>query len=115
MNLDAIVRKPLLTALLGERRVTRVEVREITFKPGQRTPRHLHPCPVVGYIADGTALFQCEDEAEPQLLKAGGAFYEPADKVVIHFDNASERETMRFIAYYLLDGEQQLIELLPEA
>ncbi|RZU41451.1 hypothetical protein BDD14_2973 [Edaphobacter modestus] len=29
MNLDAIVRKPLLTALLGERRVTRVEVREI--------------------------------------------------------------------------------------
>jgi quercetin dioxygenase-like cupin family protein len=115
MNLDAIIRRPLLTASLGERRVTRVEVREISFRPGQRTPRHLHPCPVVGYIAEGTALYQREDESAPQLLQAGAAFYEPADAVVLHFDNASETEPMRFIAYYLLDGEQELIELLPEA
>lgn len=112
MNLDLIIRRPLLTATLGERRVTSVEVREISFAPGQRTPRHFHACPVVGYIAQGTALYQLESDAEPRLLKAGEAFYEPADTVIAHFDNASDTEPMRFIAYYLLDGDQELIHLL---
>lgn len=111
---DAIVRKPLLTALVGDHKLTRVEIREITFAPGQRTPRHLHPCPVVGYIAEGTALFQQEGEREPRILRAGSAFYEPALAVVKHFDNASGTEPMRFIAFYLLNGDQELIELLPE-
>jgi quercetin dioxygenase-like cupin family protein len=100
--------------VLGSQNVTRVEVREIVFKPGQQTPRHLHTCPVVGYIAEGTALFQREDEGAARTLEAGSAFYEPANVVVTRFDNASHAHPMKFIASYLLNGDQELIEILPE-
>jgi hypothetical protein len=45
-------------------------------------------------------------------LKAGDAFYEPADTPILHFDNYSEKEPMKFIAYYLTNGEDELIEIL---
>ncbi|ODU55184.1 MAG: hypothetical protein BGO25_13330 [Acidobacteriales bacterium 59-55] len=111
---DAIRRRPLLDAMLGSRTVTHVDVREIVFHPSQQTGRHSHPCPVVGYIAEGTALFQREEEAEPHTLAAGSAFYEPANAVIARFDNASATEPMKFIAYYLLNGEQELIRMLPQ-
>ena len=111
---DTILRKPLLSAALGSRTVTQVEVREIVFGPGQRTGRHSHPCPVLGYIAEGSALFQREDEREAQTLDAGSAFYEPADAVIVRFDNASASQPMKFIAYYLLNGKQELIHMLPQ-
>lgn len=102
----------MLDAMLGSHTVTHVDVREIVFQPGQQTGRHSHPCPVVGYIAEGTALFQREDEVEPQTLASGSAFYEPADAVIRRFDNASTTEPMKFIACYLLNGEQELIRML---
>ena len=100
--------------MLGSRTVTHVDVREIVFHPSQQTGRHSHPCPVVGYIAEGTALFQREEEAEPHTLAAGSAFYEPANAVIARFDNASATEPMKFIAYYLLNGEQELIQMLSQ-
>jgi quercetin dioxygenase-like cupin family protein len=107
-----IFRKPLLAAVLGQKSVTSVQVREINFKPSQETGRHKHPCPVLGYIADGTAVFQIEGEPK-QVLRAGSAFYEPADTIIVRFDNASSTADLKFIAYYLLDGEQELIHMLP--
>ena len=56
---------------------------------------------------------QVEGEAAVTLA-TGSAFHEPARATVARFDNASETAPMRFIAYYLLDGEQELIEILPE-
>jgi quercetin dioxygenase-like cupin family protein len=65
-----------------------VEAKEIEFEPGQQTGLHFHPCPVVGYIAKGTVLFEVEGEA-PQTLHACDAFHEPANRKILHFDNAS--------------------------
>lgn len=42
----------------------------------------------------------------------GSAFYELADVVIARFDNASAVFPMEFIAQYLLDGDQALIEML---
>jgi len=89
-------------------------VREIEFAPGQQTGRHLHPSPVVGYIAEGAALLQVEGHA-PQSLPLGSAFYEPAETVIARFDNASQTKPLKFIAYYLLTADEPLIEMLPEA
>lgn len=114
MKTDEIVRRRLLNAVLGQRSVSHVDVREIIFAPEQKTGLHLHPCPVLGYIAEGTALFQKDDGSEVQTLAAGSAFYEPAGTTILRFDNASSTEKMRFIAFYLLDGEQELIQMLPE-
>ena len=107
----SITRKPLLSTVLRNKTVTSVDVREITFQPGQETGLHKHPCPVFGYIAEGEAVLQVEGEA-PQHLPAGSAFYEPAETVILRFDNASAEKAMRFICFYLLEGQQGLIEML---
>ncbi|WCT13891.1 cupin domain-containing protein [Mucilaginibacter jinjuensis] len=106
-----IIRKPLLTANLGERTVTSVEIKEITLAPGQKAGLHLHPCPVTGYIAKGTAIMQVEGEEE-LILNTGDAFYEPADVHIAQFSNYSDSEPMTFIAFYLLNGNQELIKML---
>jgi quercetin dioxygenase-like cupin family protein len=111
MAQQTIERKHLLTALLGNRNVTSVDIRQIDFQPGQQTGRHLHPCTVVGYIVSGTASLQIEGQPT-QTLPAGSAFHEPANSVIAAFDNASDSESMTFIACYLLDGDQELIQLL---
>lgn len=111
MSQQTIVRKPLIAATLDSRNVTKVDAREIRFAPGQETGRHLHPCSVFGYIAEGSAVLQVEGEA-PQSLPAGSAFHEPAGKVIARFDNASSSDPLTFIAFYLLDGDQELITML---
>lgn len=112
-NITTIVRRNLLSVpIAGGRQVSRVEVKQINLQPGQETGLHLHPIPVVGYIARGAIRFQLE--GGPLLtLPAGSAFFEPANARVLHFDNASTQEPATFIAYYLLGEEdEQLIEML---
>lgn len=111
MSSQAVQRKQLLTAVLGGRNVTTVDVRTIRLEPGQQSGRHLHPCAVVGYIAEGEATYQIEGEAM-QMLPTGAAFYEPADAVIANFGNASDSDPMTFVAFYLLDGDQELIQML---
>jgi quercetin dioxygenase-like cupin family protein len=107
-----ILRKHLLTAVTGAREIGKVEIRQIDLAPGQKTGLHRHPCPVVGYVAEGVILFQTEGE-EPRTLSAGNAFFEPADARILHFDNASPQEPVRFIAFYLLgNDDEKLIEML---
>jgi quercetin dioxygenase-like cupin family protein len=112
MAQDQIIRKPLLTAASINKKVNRAEVKEIIFKPLQQTGLHLHPCPVLGYIAEGSAAFQIKG-GPLQILKAGDAFFEPANTVIEHFDNASDTAPLKFIAYYLLGDDDQLIKMLP--
>jgi quercetin dioxygenase-like cupin family protein len=94
------------------KRVGKVEIKEIVFQPGQKTGLHFHPCPVVGYIAEGTVAFQIEG-GEEKTLRAGDAFFEPPNAKILRFDNASSSKGMKFIAFYLLDaGEDELIRML---
>jgi quercetin dioxygenase-like cupin family protein len=110
---DSIVRDHLLTAPVGARQITDVEILRIRFAPGQKGGLHLHPCPVTGYIVEGEALVQVDGE-DPQILSAGQAFFEPAMKRILHFDNHSATAPMTFVAFYLLNGKQNLIEMLEE-
>lgn len=111
MSLQTIVRKQLLCSATGASALTSVDVREIHFEPGQQTGRHLHPCHVFGYIVEGTAQFQIEGQTV-QTLPAGSAFHEPAETVIADFSNASASEPMTFVAFYLLNGDQELIKMI---
>jgi quercetin dioxygenase-like cupin family protein len=111
MGKQTIVRKQLLSASLGNRNVASVDVREIRLDPGEAVGRHVHPCAVVGYIVEGTAVYEIEGQAE-QTLPRGSAFYEPANVVIARFGNASHSQPMTFVAFYLLDHEQELIRML---
>ena len=106
-----IVRKPLLTAAFPvPKTVGRVEIKEIRFLPWQKSGLHRHPCPVVGYIAQGTIRFQVFGQPI-QILQAGQAFYEPANTKIVHFDALGK--PAKFIAYYLLGPtDHKLIEML---
>lgn len=110
---EAIIRKPLFTAILEQaKKVGKVEIKEIEFHPGQKTGLHLHPCPVVGYIAEGGAVIQIEGQ-ESETFRAGDAFFEPANVKMLRFDNASDEAGMKFIAFYLLDSDEgELIRML---
>ncbi|MDP1602278.1 MAG: cupin domain-containing protein [Legionella sp.] len=110
---DSIVRIPLLTAhLTHEKLVDRMEIKKINFSPSQQTGLHLHPCPVVGYIAKGSIYFQVEGK-KAKILHEGDAFFEPANVKILHFDNLSKRDGSSFIAFYLLGKtDKDLIKLL---
>ncbi|MGN8069751.1 cupin domain-containing protein [Mucilaginibacter sp. 22184] len=110
---DSIIRKRIFMAEFPVRSVSSVDVREITFKPKQKTGRHQHPIPVMGYIASGTVLFEADGQ-RARILHAGDAFYEPANTTIEHFDNQSDTEPLKFVAYYLLNGETELIKMMPE-
>ncbi len=110
---NQIVRNDLLVAELKSRTVSKVNIMEINYPPGQKAPYHKHPCPVVGYVVSGKILLQVKGEQE-KVLSTGDAFYEPAETPIVHFDNYSEMEPAKFIAFYLVDKETQLTEILRE-
>lgn len=106
----AVSRKDLLTALVNQK-VGSVEVKEITMAGGQIAPTHLHPCPVLGYVKEGKVLFQIEGEEE-RILSEGEAFYEPKNKKILHFDNASKDQPLTFIAFYMKEADEAIIKLI---
>src|ERR1700733_10210477 len=110
---QSIVRHPLLTANLANAVLTNhVEIKRIDFAGGQQAGLHFHPCPVVGYVAKGSILFQMDGQP-PKTLHAGDAFFEPANVKMLHFDNASATEPATFITFYLLEENQhELITML---
>lgn len=108
---NTVIRKQIKDIRFDARPVSHVDVREISLAPGQAGPLHKHPCPVVGYIISGSALYQAKGQASI-ILKAGDAFYEPANVVITHFDNASKTEPLHFVINYLMDKEKDFIILL---
>src|SRR5690606_22613884 len=91
--------------------VNNIEIQEITFPSGQIAPKHLHPCPVMGYIKSGSVYFQIEGQ-EPIILNEGDYFYEPKNVTILHFDNASRVEPMTFVAFYLKENEEENMQLI---
>ncbi|WET50485.1 cupin domain-containing protein [Chryseobacterium indologenes] len=105
-----IVRKELFKASVNQK-VTAAEVQEITMAGGQTAPKHLHPCPVIGMIKSGEAVFQIEGQ-ESMVLHEGDAFYEPKNVNILHFDNASKEKLLVFTAIYLKKDHEENIQFL---
>ena len=110
MAQQKVNRKALMKEEFGVRLVSKVQVMEITMEPLQKAGLHKHPCPVFGYVAEGILLFEVKGE-EPKTIKKGEAFYEPANSLIVHFDNKSDTASLKFIAYYLTNGEKDLVEM----
>jgi quercetin dioxygenase-like cupin family protein len=87
----------------------RVESYRVELPPGHPTGPHRHPGAVTGYIEHGRVAFE-PDGHPARELGPGDVFFEPAGAVIRRFDNASDREPAEFVAFYLLSGDQELIE-----
>jgi quercetin dioxygenase-like cupin family protein len=84
-----------------------VKVVEVNYGPGESSVVHSHPCPVIGYIAQGALRFQVKGEAET-TYKAGESFYEAPNGVHVVSANASQTEPAKLIAYFVCDHEGPL-------
>jgi quercetin dioxygenase-like cupin family protein len=80
---------------------------EVTYGPGEFSAAHSHPCPVIGYVAEGALRFQVKGEAE-MTYKAGESFYEAPNGIHAVSANASQTEPAKLIAYFVCDHEGPL-------
>jgi quercetin dioxygenase-like cupin family protein len=108
---EKLSREDLLQAALDHETVSNVDIKKVVIPKAMGAGKHLHPCPVVGYIVSGKVLFQVEGE-EKKILNPGEAFYEPKNKIILHFDNALADEPLVFIAFYLKEAGEELIKML---
>jgi quercetin dioxygenase-like cupin family protein len=87
----------------------RVEAYRVELPPGQPAGPHTHPGPVIGYVERGRIAFE-QDGRPVRELGPGDVFFEPAGETIRRFDNLSGSEPATFIAFYLLSGDQPLIQ-----
>ena len=80
---------------------------EVTYGPGESSPPHSHPCPVVGYVIQGALRFQVKGEAEA-VYAAGQSFYEAPNGVHVISANASRKDLVKFLAYFICDHDTRL-------
>jgi quercetin dioxygenase-like cupin family protein len=97
-----------------DKNVTSVSVVRIDYQPAQRTGRHIHPMPVVGYVLEGSFVVKIAGGKETHYT-VGQSIYEPADTIVEQFDNDSPTKPAVLIAHYLAaPGQTELVRILPD-
>ncbi|HEY2364598.1 MAG TPA: cupin domain-containing protein [Candidatus Angelobacter sp.] len=97
-----------------DKNVTSVSVVRIDYEPAQRTGRHIHPMPVVGYVLKGAFVVKIAG-GEQIHYTAGQSIYEPADTIIEQFDNDSSTKPAVLIAHYLAGpGQTELVRILPD-
>ncbi len=86
---------------------------EVIYGPGESSTPHTHPCPVVGYVVEGTLRTQVKGEAEA-IYKAGESFYEAPNGVHMVSANASDKMPVKLLAYFVCDHDAPLSLAVPE-
>jgi quercetin dioxygenase-like cupin family protein len=87
---------------------------EVTYEPGGANTPHQHPCPVIGYVLEGSLRMQVKGQPE-RVYGPGDTFYEsPADVHVVSA-NASHDKAARFLAYFVCDHKTPLSVPVPSA
>jgi len=86
---------------------------EVAYGPGEASPPHSHPCPVIAHVVEGTIRTQVKGERE-MIYKSGESFYEAAGGVHMVSANASTSEPAKFIALFVCDHETPLSTNMPQ-
>lgn len=81
-----------------------LKVVEVTYGPGESSPPHSHPCPVIGYVIEGSFRTQVKGEAE-QVFTAGQSFYEAPNGVHQVSANASKDKPVKFTATFVCESD----------
>ena len=80
---------------------------EVTYEPGGANTAHRHPCPVIGYVLEGSLRMQVQGHPE-RVYTAGESFYEAPTDVHLVSANASPDKPARFLAYFICDRRTPL-------
>lgn len=84
-----------------------VKLVEVSYAPGDSSPPHSHPCPVVAHVVEGAIRSQVRGEPE-STYTAGQSFYEAPNGVHQVSANASTSRPARLLAYFVCDGDAPL-------
>ena len=84
-----------------------VTVVEVRYGPGESSVPHSHPCPVIGYVLEGSLRTQVNGNAET-IYKAGESFYEAPNGVHLVSANASDKKPMKLLAFFVCDHKAPL-------
>src|SRR5580700_3388556 len=90
-----------------------VSVVEVNYAPGESSMPHSHPCPVIGYVLEGSLRTQVKGNTET-IYKAGESFYEAPNGVHLVSANASDKEPMKLLAFFVCDHNAPLGLPVPE-
>ena len=92
--------------------VTRVDTTRVDFLPGQQMPEHMHPVPVICFVAKGS--FEVSLGREPvRKVKEGDTTIERAGEVVHYFRNLSARDPAQlFCAILVGQADKELSVML---
>jgi quercetin dioxygenase-like cupin family protein len=80
---------------------------EVTYEPGGANTAHRHPCPVIGYVLEGSLRMQVQGQPE-RIYSPGESFYEAPTDVHLVSANASSDKPARFLAYFICDRRTPL-------
>jgi len=69
----------------------RVTIVEVRYGPGESSPPHSHPCPVIGYVLEGALRTQVKGRPEA-IYKTGESFYEESVRELLFESCFSSRE-----------------------
>jgi quercetin dioxygenase-like cupin family protein len=92
----------------------RATIVEVRYGPGGSSPPHSHPCPVVGYVLQGALRTQVQGESAV-VYHAGESFYEGPNQVHLISANASQTDSVRFLAYFTCDRDTPLSVASPSS
>jgi len=101
-----------LPRLIGDK--LSVTIVEVNYGPGESSAPHSHPCPVIGYVLEGTLRTQVKGEPEA-IYKAGESFYEAPNGVHVVSANASDKGRAKLLAYFVCDQHGPLSVAVPES
>jgi quercetin dioxygenase-like cupin family protein len=80
---------------------------EVTYEPGGAGTPHRHPCPVIGYMLEGSMRMQVSGQS-PRTYNVGDTFYESPTDTHLVSANASADKPARFLAYFVCDQKTPL-------
>jgi quercetin dioxygenase-like cupin family protein len=83
----------------------------VDFQPGQVMPMHMHPVPVVCFVAKGDFRVKIGDAPETPA-PFGTATYEAPGVVVHYFKNASTTEPAQLLCAALAGADDKVISVM---
>lgn len=79
-----------------------VSLVEVSYGPGGSSKAHHHPCPVIAYVISGALRSKVGDKPE-STYTAGQTFYEPLGSEHRVSANASQTDSVKFLAFFVCD------------
>ena len=91
-----------------------VTLLQVVYEPRGASQPHTHPCPVIGYVLEGSVRIGIGSEP-PIVYGSGQTFYESAGQTHNVSANASDTQRAVFLAYFLCDKETELSRPLKDS